>query len=59
MTKCCVTMIYIQKSMEISSYVMPDDKEKDIKDRFKEIKMRNERLKVKTYAKYLKLTPPN
>ncbi len=52
-------MIYIQKSMEISSYVMPDDKEKDIKDRFKEIKMRNERLKVKTYAKYLKLTPPN
>jgi len=45
--------------MEIFSYVRLADKEKDIKDRFKEIKMRNEKLKAKTYAKYLKLTPPN
>jgi len=36
--------------MEISSYVGPTDKERDIKDRFKEIKMRNERLKAETYA---------
>lgn len=45
--------------MEISSSIRPTDKEKDIKDRFKEIKMRNEKLKVETYAKYLKITPPN
>lgn len=52
-------MIERQKSMEVSSYVRPTDKEKDIKDRFKEIKMRNKRLKVETYSQYLKLTPPN
>ena len=39
--------------------VRPADKEKHIKDIFKEIKMRNEKLKVETYAQYLKLTPPN
>jgi len=32
--------------MEISSYVRLADKENDIKDIFKEIKMRNERLKA-------------
>lgn len=45
--------------MEVSSFVRLADKEKDIKDRFKEIKTRNEKFKVETYAKYLKLTPPN
>lgn len=48
-----------QLSMEISSYVRRADKEKNIKDRFKEIKMRNEKLKGETYAQCLKLTPPN
>lgn len=46
-------------SMEISYYVRLAGKEKDIKDRFKEIIMRNERLKADTYAQYLKLTSPN
>lgn len=45
--------------MEVSSLVGPSDKKKDIKGRFKEIKMRNENLKAETYAQYLKLTPPN
>ena len=48
-----------QPSMEISSYVKRADKEKDIKDRFKEIKMRNERLKAETYVQYRNLTLPN
>jgi len=52
-------MIEKQQSMEVSSFVRPADKEKDIKDRFKEINMRNEKLKAETYAQYLKLTPPN
>lgn len=47
-----------EQSMEISSYVRLADKENDIKDIFKEIKMRNERLKAQTYAQYVKLTPP-
>jgi len=45
--------------MDISSFIRLADREKDIKDKFKEIKMRNEKLKKKTYAQYLKLTPPN
>jgi len=46
-----------QLSVEVSSFSRPADKDKDIKDRYKEIKMRNEKLKAQTYAKYLKLTP--
>jgi len=45
--------------VEVSSFVRPADKETYIKERFKEIKMRNEKLKADTYAKYLKVTPPN
>lgn len=52
-------MVERQKSMEVSSYVRLADKEKDIKEKFKEINKRNERLKVETYAQYLKLTPSN
>lgn len=52
-------MIERQQSMEVSSFVRPADKEKDIKDRFKEINMRNEKLKAEIDAKYLNLTPPN
>jgi len=36
--------------MEVSSFVRPADREKDVKDRFKEMKMRNEKLKAETYA---------
>lgn len=52
-------MIERQQSTEVSSFVRLADREKDIKDRFKEIKMRNEKLKEKTYAQYFKHTPPN
>jgi len=45
--------------VEVSSFVRLADKEEDIKERFKEIKMRNEKLKADTYAKYLKMTPLN
>jgi len=38
---------------------MPADKYQDIKERYKEIKARNERLNVQTYAQYLKMTPTN
>lgn len=46
-------------SVEVSSFSRAIDKDKDIKDRFKEIKMRNEKLKAQYYVKYLKLTPTN
>jgi len=36
--------------MEVSSFTRSVDKEKDIKDRYKEIKLRNEKLKAETYA---------
>lgn len=52
-------MIERQNSMEVSSYVRLADKEKDIKDRFKEINMRNDKLKAETYAQCLKLTSSN
>ena len=32
---------------------MPTDKDQDIKERYKEVKARNERLKAQTYAYYL------
>jgi len=35
------------------------DKEKDIKEKYKEIKLRNEELEAETYAKYFKQTPSN
>lgn len=52
-------MIERQKSVEVSSFVRPADREKDIKHRYKEIKMRNEKLKSETYAQYFKHTPTN
>lgn len=52
-------MIERQQSMEVSSFARQANKEKDIKNIFREINMRNENVKVETYAKYLKLTPPN
>jgi len=52
-------MIERQQSVEVSSFIRPADREKDIKDRYKEIKMRNEKLKAETYAQYFKHTPTN
>jgi len=39
-----------QLSVEVSSFSRHVDKDKDVKDRYKEIKMINEKLKAKTYA---------
>lgn len=48
-----------QLSVDASSFSRPTNKEKGIKDRYKEIKFINEKLKVETYAQYLKHTPAN
>ena len=52
-------MIERQLNVEVSSFTRSADREKDIKDRYKEIKMRNEKLKPETYAQYFKHTPAN
>lgn len=52
-------MIERELSVEVSSFTRPADIEKDIKDRYKEIKMRNEKLKAETYAQYFKHTLAN
>ena len=52
-------MLERQLSVEVSSFSGPVDKDQDIKERYKEIKLRNERLKAQTYAQYLKLTATN
>lgn len=46
-------------SVEVSSFNKPNDRDREIKDGFKEIKMRNEKLKAESYAQYFKFTPPN
>ena len=46
-------------SVEVFSFTKPTDKEKYIKDRYKEIKLRNENLKAETYAQYFKHIPVN
>jgi len=46
-------------SIEVYSSKKSVDKEKDIKEKYKEIKFRNEALKAKTYAQYFKQTPVN
>jgi len=43
-------LIERQHIVEISSFVRLTDRENDIKDKFKEINMRNEKLKAETYA---------
>ena len=47
-------LIEKQLSIEFSSSSKPVDKEKDIKEKYKEIKLRNEALKAETYAQYFK-----
>lgn len=43
-------MLQRQQSIQVSSFRIPVDKDQDIKERYKEIKARNERLKAQTYA---------
>ena len=50
-------IIQKQNSAEVSSSSKPMEKEKDIMEKYKEIKIRNEALKVVTYAQYWKQTP--
>jgi len=38
---------------------MPADRDQDIRERYKDIKAKNERLKAQTYAQYLKMAPTN
>lgn len=38
---------------------MPADQDQDIKEKYKEIKARNENLKAQSYAQYLKMAPAN
>lgn len=52
-------MLERQLSVEVSSFSRSDDKDQDVKDRYKEIKIRNENFKAQTYAQYLKITPTN
>ena len=43
----------------MSSFRMLADRDQDIKERYKDIKAKNERLKAQTYAQYLKMSPTN
>ena len=52
-------LIERQFSVELSSFTRLVDKEKDIKDRYKEINLRNEKLKDKTSVQYFKHTLAN
>jgi len=48
-----------QQSVEVSSFSAPTRQSLDIKEKYKEIKARNERIKVKSYAHYLNMAPTN
>ena len=52
-------MLERQQSVEVSSFRAPTGQSQDIKEEYKEIKERNERLKVQSYAHYLKMAPTN
>lgn len=52
-------MLERQQSVEVSSFRVPSRQSLDIKEKYKEIKARNERLKVKSYAHFLKMAPTN
>jgi len=52
-------LIERQLNIEVSSFTRSMDKQKDIKERYKEIKLRNETLKAETYSQYFKQTPAN
>ena len=50
-------MIQKQHSVEVSSSRKPAEKEMDIMQKYKEIKIRNEALKADTYTQYWKQSP--
>jgi len=52
-------IIQKQISIEVSSSKKLVDKEKYIKEKYRAIKLRNEALKVETYAQYFKQSPSN
>ena len=52
-------MLERQQSVEVSSFRAPSGQGQDIKEKYKEIKARNERLKAQSYAHYLKMAPTN
>lgn len=52
-------MLERKQSMEVSSFRAPTGQSQDIKDKYKEIKVRNKRLKAQSYAHYLKISPKN
>lgn len=52
-------MLGMQQSVEVSSFRAPMGQGQDIKEKFKEIKARDERLKVQIYAQYLRMAPTN
>ena len=43
----------------MSSFRIPTDRDQDIRERYKDIKARNERQKPHTYAQYLNMAPTN
>ena len=49
-------MIQKQKSGEVSSSQKVEDKDRDIKENYKEIKAKNEEIKNEIYSQYLKQT---
>jgi len=52
-------MLERQQSVEVSSFRAPTGQNQDIREKYKEIKARNERLKAQRYAQYLKMAPTN
>jgi len=52
-------MLEEQPSVEVSSLRILADQDHDIREKYKEIKGKNERLKAQSYAQYLKMAPTN
>jgi len=52
-------MLEREQSIEVSSFRMPTDRDQDIRERYKNIKSNNERLKAETYVQYVKMAPTN
>jgi len=50
-------MLERKLSVEFSSFIRPT--EKGIKDKYKDIKMRNEKLKAQPYSQHIKIIPTN
>jgi len=48
-----------KQSVEVSSFRVASKQSQDLKERYKEIKTKNEYLKAQTYGKYMKMGPTN